>query len=234
MKFRSTNWRKYLLEFLSIFIAVIAAFSLNNWNDNRRDRIAESKILSEIKNGLELDLNDIQGNMEGHQLGIRACEVFRDFVSEKPIAQDSLLFHYIVLVRDFTSIMNLTGYESLKSKGLEIIQNDSLRFSIITLYDYNYQILYKLEETVPEMQAFQSFYKDIKTVINPLLRFNQQGRLIGLDQPQKLIPKDRNILFEALLRIENNRRFKLYRYNQTLEEIKKLIKSIDSELSNRL
>lgn len=33
------NWKKYGIEFLSIFIAVIAAFALNNWNDNRRDRI---------------------------------------------------------------------------------------------------------------------------------------------------------------------------------------------------
>jgi heme O synthase-like polyprenyltransferase len=54
-KFKSRNLRKYAFEFLSIFIAVIAAFALNNWNDNRKDRIAESKILTEISNGLELD-----------------------------------------------------------------------------------------------------------------------------------------------------------------------------------
>ena len=42
---------KYTFEFLSIFIAVISAFALNNWNDNRRDRLAENKILTEIYNG---------------------------------------------------------------------------------------------------------------------------------------------------------------------------------------
>ena len=52
------NWKKYTFEFLSIFIAVSSAFALNNWNDNRRDRNAERKILEEIYNGLEKDLDD--------------------------------------------------------------------------------------------------------------------------------------------------------------------------------
>ncbi len=39
------NLKKYTFEFLSIFIAVISAFGLNNWNDHRRDRVAELKIM---------------------------------------------------------------------------------------------------------------------------------------------------------------------------------------------
>jgi len=35
-----TNWRKLSFDFLSMFIAVIAAFALNNWNENRRDNEA--------------------------------------------------------------------------------------------------------------------------------------------------------------------------------------------------
>ena len=49
----STNWKEYGFEFLSIFIAVLAAFALNNWNENRRDKHTEHKILTEISNGLE-------------------------------------------------------------------------------------------------------------------------------------------------------------------------------------
>ncbi|MEZ4957419.1 MAG: hypothetical protein R2825_27930 [Saprospiraceae bacterium] len=47
------NWKKYAMEFVSIFIAVISAFALNNWNDNRRDEQAAAKILTEISNGLQ-------------------------------------------------------------------------------------------------------------------------------------------------------------------------------------
>ncbi|MCC7526191.1 MAG: hypothetical protein IT250_15280 [Chitinophagaceae bacterium] len=32
------NWGKYAFEFLSIFIAVVSAFALENWGQERRDR----------------------------------------------------------------------------------------------------------------------------------------------------------------------------------------------------
>lgn len=60
------NWKRYILEFLSIFIAVISAFALNNWNDNRRDNKAASKILLEILNGLEKDDADVDMNLAGN------------------------------------------------------------------------------------------------------------------------------------------------------------------------
>lgn len=230
MKVRTINWKKYFLEFLSIFVAVIAAFALNNWNDNRRDQVSETKILTEIKNGLQLDLEDIKGNMGGHEMSVRACHVFRDVIEDRPIAQDSIGFHYILLVRDFTSIMNRTGYESLKSKGLEIIQNDSLRFRIISLYDYNYQILYKLEEVATEMRTFLSFYDEINEVLSPHFKFNERGIPKSINQPLNLTSAEKNRIYAALWRIENNRRFKLYRYQQTVDEIKSLIQQIEHEL----
>ena len=55
----SKNWSKFLIEFISVFIAVVFAFALNNWNDSRRDYNTEKKILYEISNGLTKDLDDI-------------------------------------------------------------------------------------------------------------------------------------------------------------------------------
>lgn len=54
------NWKTYAFEFLSIFVAVISAFALTNWDDKRRDRHTEVKILTEIRNGLEKDIKDVQ------------------------------------------------------------------------------------------------------------------------------------------------------------------------------
>lgn len=230
MEFRSINWKKYFFEFFSIFVAVIAAFALNNWNDNRRDHLSETKILAEIKNGLHLDLEDIKGNTLGHEFGVRACQVFRDVIENRPIAQDSIGLHYIFLLRDYTSIMNSSGYESLKSKGLEIIQNDSLRFRIISLYDYNYQILYKLEEAAPEMRSFVNYYNPIHQILSPYLTYNERGILRSVKQPLNLSKAEKSIVYDALWRMENNRRFKRFRYQQTVEDIKSLIQQIEFEL----
>ena len=54
------SWKKYGFEFLSIFVAVVLAFSLDNWNQNRREAHLENKILTEIANGLEKDIEDLR------------------------------------------------------------------------------------------------------------------------------------------------------------------------------
>ncbi len=59
-----SNWKKYIIEFLLVFVAVFLAFALSNWSENRRGENTEMKILSEISNGLKKDLGDIQINIE--------------------------------------------------------------------------------------------------------------------------------------------------------------------------
>ena len=90
-KIKIRNWGKYIFEFLSIFIAVISAFALNNWNDNKNNRNAENKILIEINNGLEKDLNDIRTNQMGHEIGIKSVNYFKNL----RFAKISIVYSYI-------------------------------------------------------------------------------------------------------------------------------------------
>jgi hypothetical protein len=58
-------------------------------------------------------------------------------VNNIPVDKDSLPIFYHFLTRDFITIQNTSGYQTLKSKGLETIKNDSLRRNIIDLYEVN-------------------------------------------------------------------------------------------------
>jgi len=127
--------KKFGFEFLSIFIGVFAAFALDSWNETRKDKYVEIKILSEINNGLKQDVKDIMLNMEGHQQGIEATTFFQKAILSLPINHDSTNVYYFRLFRDFISTQNSSGYQTLKSKGLEIIDNDSLRSQILSLYE---------------------------------------------------------------------------------------------------
>ncbi len=108
---------------LSLFYAVFSVFALNNWNDNRNNRNAESKIPSEIYNGLEKDLKDVRLNVTGHEMGLQAADYFRSMIANKPISKDSIMFHYFNLTRNFISIQNNFGYETLKSRALLMSYN---------------------------------------------------------------------------------------------------------------
>ena len=135
MNNKSKSWKKYGFEFLSIFVAVISAFALNNWNTNRNNALAESKILDEIYQGLEKDYKDIEGNIFGHKKGLHAIKYFNKIISGENMVQDSLKYYYFSLTRDFICVQNTSGFETLKSRGLELIQNDSLRAKIISIYE---------------------------------------------------------------------------------------------------
>ncbi len=229
-KIKLRNWKKHGFEFLSIFIAVVSAFALNNWNENRRDARSENKILTEISNGLEKDLDDIKLNVGGHKTGISACNYFRKAFVDKNIETDSLMYHYFNLTRDFVSIQNIAGYETLKSKGLELIKNDSLRLKIISIYEYDYNTLRKLEEEYSEMQFQENYFKEINEELSPNFKIDNNGNIIGIDSPIKIQENKRNKLLLYLWKIQSNRIFILKYYSEIEKKIKELRENINNEI----
>jgi hypothetical protein len=220
------NWKKYGFEFLSMFIAVVSAFALNNWNENRRNDNSENKILTEISNGLEKDLEDIRLNITGHKAGISACNYFRKAFAGKELEPDSLMIHYSALTRDFVSIQNVAGYETLKSKGLELIKNDSLRLKIISLYEYDYNTLRKLEEEYSEMQFQENYFKEINEEIAPNFKVDDNGNISGINLPLKIEENKKNKLLLYLWKIQTNRIFILQYYSGIDKKINEVRENI--------
>ena len=209
---------------------MVSAFALNNWNENRRDNHSENKILIEIANGLEKDLEDIKLNVSGHQSGIAACNYFRKSFVGKEISADSVIYYYLELTRDFISIQNTAGYETLKSKGLELIKNDSLRLEIISLYEYDYNTLRKFEEEYSEMQFQESYFKEINEELAPNFEIDKNGNITGVNSPLKIAEDKRNKLLLYLLKIQTNRIFILHYYSEIENKINKVRESIKNEI----
>lgn len=230
---KKLNWRKYALEFLSIFIAVISAFALNNWNDNRNDSNSETKILTEIRNSIDIDSQDFSTNILGNRMSLRADQLFRNLLAGADESQDSIGYYYTVLFRDYIPIINRSAYESLKANGIKIVSNDSLRIQIISLYDYYYTIIEALEYEVPEMQSFGNYFTSVNTLIYPNMEFDPSGNLIAINDLGDLSEKDKKEILSYLWRIRNNRNFKLSRYSSILEVMDKVKKNIDLELASK-
>jgi hypothetical protein len=219
-------WKKYGFEFLSIFVAVISAFSLNNWNQNRNNAIAENKILDEIHQGLDKDIIDIESNMLGHKMGLNAIKYFKKIVLNEKVPQDSLKQYYITLTRDFICIQNTSGFETLKSRGLELIQNDTLRTKIISLYEYDYKSIEKIEEDYYENQFQENYFKDINQILSRNFIFDDKKNIIGISTPLKMDNNEEKLLLSMLWKIEFNRNFTLQMYKDTKDKIKLLIKDL--------
>lgn len=230
---KKIKWKKYTFEFLSIFIAVISAFALTNWNDNRKNKDSEQKILIEIKNGIGVDKQDFEGNITGHHLSLRANRLFRELLEGKEVAQDSIGLFYISLFRDYTPVINRSGYESLKETGLKTITNDSLRFQIISLYDYYYGVIEVLDQ-VNEMQSFQNYFAPVNSLLHPYMEFDNTGNLTQIVNPKGLSETQRKEILSYLWRLDNNRKFKLGRYKSIIQVMEKVKNNIDREMKHTL
>lgn len=222
----SSDWQKYLFEFACIFVAVVSAFTLNNWNDHKNSRNAEDKILKEIRSGLVKDLKDVDDNIRGHELGIKAINYFRDAIANKPIANDSFRMYYFTLTRDFISIQNTSGYETLKSRGLELIQDDTLRTDIISLYEYEYNTIRKLEEEYHENQFQENYFHPINNILSKSFTINEKFKVSGLELPLKISKDEETLLLSYLWKIEMNRNFTKENYHQTRLKIVRLMEKI--------
>lgn len=225
------KWKEYIFQFVLIFVSVFLAFFLTEWSLSKDDKISENKILTEIDHGINSDLEDFEANISGHTLSLRAISVIRNWIDGQPVPQDSIGLYYNILFRNFTPIINKSGYESLKFTNLKTITNDSLRFQIINLYEYYYKILEKLEDNVIEMQDFKNFYEPTNTILSPYFEFDETGRLAKLITSHNLTKAQKQELLSYLWKLESNKKFKIFRYNNVIEEIKKADKNIKRELS---
>lgn len=224
-------FNKYIFEIITVFLGVTVAFLLNNWREDVKSRQTEIKILKEIKNGLTLDLKDIADNIRGHQAGMNATKFFSKLVKGVEAPEDSAMYYTFMLTRDFVSLQNIAGYESLKSKGLDLVQNDSLRVQIINIYEYSFQMIRKLEEEYKELDLMDQYHPVFMEYFAPYMIMDTKTNQVTGFQPMKgLSAKQKNTLIYLLVRLYFNHNFIMSEYKNVEALIKKTIVLIDKDV----
>ena len=214
-------------EIVLVVIGILIALQINNWNENRKENKIENKILTEISKGLKQDLIDINSNMSAHKAGLKACEYFYDIFTNKQVQTDSINYYYTYLTRGYISIQNKSGYESLKSRGLELIKDDSLRNDIIRLYEQDYSFIMKLEEQDPEGNFYDNYFKEFNNHISPNLIFSESGEIESIQLPLNVPETEQKKILSYLWKIKNDRTFILSIYSQVLENLLQLQLNIE-------
>jgi len=144
------KFSKYLLyalgEIVLVVIGILIALQINNWNEFNKERESEKIILNEIRDNLKFDLEDFESNIANLQnKAISATSILKILENNSPYT-DSIgyFFYYLKTYPHFSNKSN--GYNLLQSKGLGIIQNDSIRKKITDLYEDRYQYLKTYEK----------------------------------------------------------------------------------------
>jgi hypothetical protein len=244
-KGKTGKYLKYAFgEIVLVVIGILIALQINSWNEFNKERESEKRILTEIRDNLVFDLVDFESNITTFQNKITSSKSLLKILESNSEYNDSIgfFFYYLKTYPHFSNKSN--GYNLLRSKGLDIIQNDSIRKRISDLYEDRYQYLKtyekeridynnSLENKISPYYGIRTLSKDIKPKeiivkgsTNTLLEFGFFRNIRNYD----LLKKD--IELHGIIKdIETWSTILGAIHNKVRNDVLTLIKQIETELN---
>jgi hypothetical protein len=138
--------RKYVLyavgEIALVVIGILIALQINNWNEWRKDRETEKKVLEDLMDNLERNIITIQNTIFENEQRIQSANVILHGFDRNLPYNDSLDRHFfqgILIGQVMHGYPAKDGYESFKNVGFDMIQNDTLKKKIVYLFEEIYK-----------------------------------------------------------------------------------------------
>jgi hypothetical protein len=192
------KFSKYMLyaigEIILVVVGILIALQINKYNEVSKINLLEKDLLSEVKNGLEYDLEELNNAIDFHRSSLNSQDIIIDWVDSKIDYDDSLGNHFLRTAFNYNVQFKEAPYETLKQIGLHIVKNDTLRNQISTLYDLKYK----------NLDWWQEDYEKIKS------RFRNSFADLGFGYKDKENRSDTNIIPIDTLRVRSD---KAYNFN---------------------
>lgn len=185
----SERWPRYLAEVLVIIAGILAAFSLDQWNDERLRSKEEIAILRSFLTELQLDLVDIDFDVRQHEQAIRSLDVILDQLGTDAPYADSLAayFHFAFVMPRF--VHSTSTFETMQSRGGGVVSNEKLRSELIRLYGAQF-VNYRTAETEQADEITYGLRSVMSSRFNASFNYDQ----IGKTYHGTMVPRN----FEAL------------------------------------
>jgi hypothetical protein len=221
----------FLLNMLPTFLGVLLAFWLSEWASERNFKVQERHLFLEIQHELELNLSDLKENFKGHEKGLAATKSLQRQLLDGSHNYDTLLQQYVDALRDFISIQHTAAYETLKSRGLASISNDSLRLQIADLYDFEFETIEKIEEKYAPHEFFEHYNEPFLRILAKCYDFTPGEVANRRIMPLSALPKEeKNLLNARLMKLKYDRLFSMEIYSEVIRKVEMVIEAIKKEL----
>lgn len=224
-KNKTGKYFKYAIgEIFLIVIGILIALSINNWNNKKQNSKKEIFHLKEIRNNLQENLLvEIIPAVEDYKVRLNSYSRLKTefYSSSENLSQDTVRSLIFKTILDWELLLNEVAFENLKSTGLDLITNDTLRTQITTLYGYyfnNLMIHEKRTQNFFSDQMEPAFQTEIKQWNSPKTKTELESIRRNTFLASKLNSRD------------FNRRNKFNWIRFTKPKIEELIKNIDLEI----
>jgi len=231
-KNKTGKYLKYAVgEIILVVIGILIALSINNWNEKRKIKHKETIVLKELLTSINSDLKAYESfsdpKIERKKRGLDS--LFTYVFYKKEIKDLLFIDFYTNMSQDIFLRFDNGPFEGLKSSGLDIISNDSLRTAInnayavkLPLYNHLSNILY--EESKPEISKLE--YKFLNLI--PFLD-KDSNKNLQLNLKENDILSNHDFLW--ILDIEQK---KYAEYTLQLKQIRTTLNQLKTDIKKEL
>jgi len=221
MENKTSKYFKYAIgEIILVVIGILIALQINNWNENRKIKKFEHKILRDIADGIKGNYFQIELSLRNNKASIASANIILKALENNLPYHDSLDTHFSKSISWVSAKFHNAGYQSLKSYGINLITNDSIK-NKTGIYDNGWM------ETLSERQE-NYFYNTASPILTELFdKVAMRTKMKPFDYNNL---KDSRKYISILKTSIVNREEQIFWYKEWKEALDTLLKMINKEL----
>ena len=226
---KTSKYLKYAIgEIILVVLGILIALQINNWNENRKDRILEKEYLTRIKSDLEIDQELLKSStIDRYECKVECLEKGKAYNQGNYIIKDTIQFlediGYGGVFGNVNWNLNTNTYNELISTGnLRNIKSDHLKNSIISYYESSNALQISGKDYV-------SGYINFVNSLRPYNSKNQELNIV-FDIPT-MLKHLKSEEYYRLANLELTLAHSVSRFGERLiEQSQELVVKIDAEL----
>ena len=138
---RIARYLRYAIgEILLVVFGILIALQVNNWNEQRKDRIQERKFLVRLQAEINTDIENISNSIRANKNRMQRAEFLLASINQPQLAEDSATYFIrSIEYAGYTNnpVVSDNTFEEIKSSGkLSLIRNEKLRSAIQEYYSW--------------------------------------------------------------------------------------------------
>ncbi len=232
---------KYLLyaigEIVLVVIGILIALSINNWNQNLKERQIERQLLKSLKEEITSNIGHFRSIIELHTASRSICiEILKQFSDSNRRMNPAILDSLVENATVPSGINPQIGVvKSIISTGdIKYLNNESI-VQFVTMYED------LINESKADFNRVQGVWNSQlwpreNMYIRRINRANANNRWLGVDLPKSSVNSDYDSFFDDIV-LENTYMFTLYNQTSIIQDEKEILiqmedilETINSEL----
>ena len=229
---------RYLLyalgEIALVMVGILLALQVNNWNEARKDRafldFSLQEIHSDLKSDLRIIYKGIEPRLKRRELG--AKRLYQMMLENQPPEDSLFLAAYENMKMSFLLTSSTQAYESLKARGLDIIPNKDLQYTLFNFYEISlprgHTFISGDDQNIKERTAQLE-----ETVFRLEVRESEQGQPVHVKVPRSTDLANLQALHRILEMNSADTSDKRFRLNNLKRQYFTILDILEGEMSRR-